>query len=55
VHNGEVEYYNNRYNPQLKLDDSGENYIINFDWLFEATEENIEKLINEVYNRFMNA
>jgi len=54
VHNGEIEYYNNRYNPQLKSDESGENYIINFDWLFEATEENMKKLIDEVYNRFIN-
>lgn len=28
---------------------------INFEWLFEATEDNKQKLINEVYKRFSTA
>ena len=38
-----------RYNPQHKLSEDGKGAVINFDWMFEATEENKEKLINEVY------
>ncbi|WP_252251146.1 hypothetical protein [Clostridium sp. VAP52] len=38
-----------RYNPQHKLRKDGKGMVINFDWMFEATEENKEKLINEVY------
>ncbi|WP_291566887.1 MULTISPECIES: hypothetical protein [unclassified Clostridium] len=41
------------YNPQTKRE-NGKN-VINFDWMFEATEENKEKLINEVYRLFSNA
>lgn len=36
-----------RYNPQVKRENGKS--VINFDWMFEATEENKEKLINEVY------
>ncbi|MDD2446032.1 MAG: hypothetical protein PHX09_04450 [Clostridia bacterium] len=43
------------YNPQQKLHESGGRYVVDFDWMFEATEGNKEKLINEVYRRFMNA
>ena len=38
-----------RYNPQTKLSEDGKRAVINFNWMFEATEENKEKLINEVY------
>ncbi len=38
-----------RYNPQHKLSEDKKRAVINFDWMFEATEENKEKLINEVY------
>ena len=38
-----------RYNPQTKLSEDGKRAVINFDWMFEATEENKEKLIDEVY------
>lgn len=38
-----------RYNPQSKLSEDGKRAVINFDWMFEATEENEEKLIDEVY------
>lgn len=44
-----------RYNPQHKLREDGKGEIINFDWMFEATEENKEKLINEVYRIFSSA
>lgn len=40
------------YNPQHKLREDGKGKIINFDWMFEATEENKEKLIDEVYRLF---
>ena len=43
------------YNPQHKIHPSGGRYVINFDWMFEATEENKEKLIKEVYRRFAEA
>lgn len=37
------------YNPQHKLSEDGKRMIINFEWVFEATEENKNKLIDEVY------
>lgn len=46
------------YNPQHKLevDEDGRNRsVINFEWMFEATEENKEKLLNEVYQLFSSA
>lgn len=43
------------YNPQHKLSEDGKVMVINFDWMFEATEENKEKLINEVYKLFSSA
>lgn len=41
------------YNPQHKWSDGKR--VIDFDWMFEATEENKEKLINEVYKLFSEA
>lgn len=38
-----------RYNPQHKLSEDGKRAVINFDWMFEATEENKQRLIDEVY------
>ena len=38
-----------RYNPCTKLSEDGKRAVINFDWMFESTEENREKLIEEVY------
>ena len=43
------------YNPQHKLSDDKKRMVIDFDWMFEATEENKEKLINEVYRIFLTA
>lgn len=47
-----------RYNPQTKLFTRYEKDkcvecrpVINFDWMFEATEENKQKIINEVIRR----
>jgi len=37
-----------RYNPQNKPNKCE----INFDWILEATDENLQKLINEVYRLF---
>lgn len=37
------------YNPQIKWSKEFKRPVINFDWMFEATEKNKEKLINEVY------
>ena len=36
-----------RYNPQTKLSEDGKRSVINFDWMFENTEENKQKLIDE--------
>lgn len=44
-----------RYNPQHKLKEDGKGVVINFNWMFEATEENKEKLIDEVYRLFSSA
>jgi len=40
-----------RYNPQTKQG----KYGINFNWMFEATEENKEKLIDEAFRLFSEA
>lgn len=37
------------YNPTVK------GSTLNFDWMLEATEENLNLLLEEVYNRFMSA
>lgn len=42
------------YNPTEKLSDDGTRKVINFDWMLEATEENKQKLIDEVF-RLANA
>lgn len=44
-----------RYNPQHKISDDKKRSALNFDWMLEATEENKEKLINEVYQIFTTA
>ena len=43
------------YNPQHKLNEEKTRMVINFDWMLEATEENKERLINEVYRLFSTA
>lgn len=44
-----------RYNPQTKRSDNGKRNVINFDWMLENTEENKQKLINEVIRLFESA
>lgn len=44
-----------RYNPQTKLSEDGKRYIINFDWMFENTEENKQRLIDECIHLFESA
>lgn len=36
----------------VKLSADGKRQVIDFDWLFEATTENLEKLIKEILRRF---
>ena len=43
------------YNPQSKRSEDGKRSEINFNWMFEATEENKEKLLDEVYRLFSSA
>lgn len=42
------------YNPQHKLHESGGRYVINFDYMLEATEANRDILINAVVKLFEN-
>lgn len=44
-----------RYNPTEKLSDDGKRNVINFEWLFEDTEENMLKIINECIRLFESA
>lgn len=45
-----------RYNPTVKLaDDDKKRRVINFEWHFEDTTENEEKLVNEIMRRFKSA
>lgn len=48
-----------KYNPQVTGKDTSEtemlHSVINFDWMFEATEENKEKIFDEVYRLFSTA
>lgn len=43
------------YNPQVKLSEDEKRHVINFDWMFEATDENLQKLIDEVFRLFSTA
>lgn len=43
------------YNPQEKLSGDGMRNVIDFDWLFEDTEENRKKLVEECIRRFESA
>jgi len=44
-----------RYNPQHKLSEDKKRAVIDFDWMLEATEDNKEKLLNEVYRIWSSA
>lgn len=39
--------FHNKYNSMTK------EYKINFDWILEATEKNLRKILREIYKRFM--
>ena len=39
----------------VKLSEDGKSRVIDFDWIFEATTENLEKLVKESLRRFTNA
>lgn len=41
-----------RYNAQHKLREDGKGMVINFEYMFEATEENKENLLDEVIKTF---
>lgn len=43
-----------RYNPQIKPSADGKRNVINFDWMFENTEENKQRLIDECIRLFDN-
>lgn len=43
--------YRGRYSPQDKLSEDGKRLVIDFDWMFEATEENAAKLLKEIEKR----
>ena len=43
------------YNPQEKISEDGKRLVINFDWMFENTEENRQKLIDECIRLFESA
>ena len=43
------------YNPTVKLSDDGKRNVINFDWMFEDTEENRKKIIEECIRLFESA
>jgi hypothetical protein len=43
------------YDPTVKVSDDGKRLVINFDWMLEDTEENRQKLINEMLKMFMSA
>lgn len=38
-----------KYNPTIKLSENGHRHVIDFDWMLEATGENEEKILNEIY------
>lgn len=44
-----------RYNPQEETQNGSPQRSINFAWMLEVTEENREKLLREIYRRFMSA
>ena len=46
---------NGGYNIQHKLSDDKKRFEVDFNWVFEATEENKEKLLSSIYNLFITA
>lgn len=37
-----------KYNPTVKPSEDDKRYVINFDWMLEVSDENIEKILKEV-------
>ncbi len=60
VHDSEGHCYG-KYNPMLKAGGFSENgqdcqhYIMDYAWVLEGTEENLQKLLGEAYRRFSEA
>lgn len=44
-----------RYNVTTKLSEDGKRRVIDFDWIIEPTQENIEKALKAVYELFISA
>lgn len=44
-----------KYEPTSKLSEDKKRLVINFDWMFEVSEENEKKLFNEIVRRFKEA
>lgn len=44
-----------RYNPTVKHSQGWPSSVLDFDWVLEATQENLEKLAREVERRMFNA
>lgn len=44
-----------KYEPTTKLSEDKKRLVIDFNWLFEATEENEKKLLKETIKRFKEA
>jgi len=44
-----------KYEPTTKLSEDKKRLVIDFNWLFEATEENEKKLLRETIKRFKEA
>lgn len=37
-----------KYNPTVKLSDDKKRYVINFDWMLEVNENNLQRILNEI-------
>lgn len=44
-----------KYNPTIKLSGDKKRNVINFKWLLEVSKKNKEKIIKEIYKKFMGA
>lgn len=40
-----------RYNPTVKLHESGKRQVLDFDWMLPATSENRDKILSEIIRR----
>lgn len=44
-----------KYEPTTKLSEDKHRNVINFDWMYEVSEENEQKVLNETIRRFKEA